>query len=152
MFWLVFGGCEAGVPALDDFGVGVDGLGGCVAGGVARWGRWEVLVVVVGEGELTLADLVEKLNEAGCPCGPINSMDKTFADPQVQHLEIAKPVNHPELGPIDVVRMPINMPDVPNGLEIRRHAPERGEHSDEVLAEYGYGEEEIGRFRKAGVI
>jgi crotonobetainyl-CoA:carnitine CoA-transferase CaiB-like acyl-CoA transferase len=48
--------------------------------------------------------------------------------------------------------MPINMPDIPNALEIRRHAPEMGEHSDEVLAEYGYGEEEITGFRKAGVI
>lgn len=98
------------------------------------------------------ADLVEKLNEAGCPCGPINSMDKTFADPQVRHLEISKAVNHPDLGLINLIRMPINMPDVPNALEIRSHAPERGEHSDEVLAEYGYGKEEITGFRKAGVI
>lgn len=103
-------------------------------------------------GRMSQNELVEKLNAAGCPCGPINTIDKTFSDPQVQYLEIAKPIHHPHLGPIDVIRMPINMPDIPHGLEIRRPAPEKGEHSDEVLAEYGYDEEEIIGFRKAGVI
>jgi crotonobetainyl-CoA:carnitine CoA-transferase CaiB-like acyl-CoA transferase len=103
-------------------------------------------------GRMSQTELVEKLNAAGCPCGPINTIDKTFSDPQVQYLKIAKPIHHPHLGPIDVIRMPINMPDVPHGLEIRRHAPGKGEHSDEVLAEYGYDEEEIIEFRKAGVI
>jgi crotonobetainyl-CoA:carnitine CoA-transferase CaiB-like acyl-CoA transferase len=48
--------------------------------------------------------------------------------------------------------MPINMPDIPNAHEIRQPAPELGEHSDEVLAELGYSEEEIANFREAGVI
>ena len=39
---------------------------------------------------------VERLNKAGVPCGPINTIDQTFADPQVQHLGIAKPVEPPE--------------------------------------------------------
>ena len=101
---------------------------------------------------MSQAELVEKLNEIGCPCGPINTIDKAFADPQVQHLEMSKPVTHPELGRINVIRMPINMPDIPDALEIRKHSPEAGEHTDEVMGEYGYSEGEITGFRKAGVI
>ena len=51
VFRLVFGGCEAGVPALDDFGVGLDGFCGCGDGEVAGCARWELLVDVVGEGD-----------------------------------------------------------------------------------------------------
>jgi len=98
------------------------------------------------------AELVEKLNEAGCPCGPINTIDQAFSDPQVEHLKISKPVDHPDLGRIGVIRMPINMPDTPHALEIRMRAPELGEHNDEVLAEYGYSKEEITGFRKEEVI
>jgi crotonobetainyl-CoA:carnitine CoA-transferase CaiB-like acyl-CoA transferase len=96
--------------------------------------------------------LVEKLNEVGCPCGPINRIDQAFSDPQVKHLEISKPVDHPDLGRIGLIRMPINMPDIPDALEIRRLAPEAGEHSNEVLTELGYNEEEIASFRSEGVI
>src|SRR5437899_7574528 len=42
---------------------------------------------------------VELLTKVGVPCGPINTIDETFADPQVQHLGIAKPISHPKLGP-----------------------------------------------------
>ncbi len=96
--------------------------------------------------------LVEKLNEAGCPCGPIYSIDQTFADPQVQHLEISKPLAHPVLGPMGLIRTPINMPDIPGALEIRQPAPELGQHNQEVLAELGFEEKEIAGFREAGII
>ena len=44
------------------------------------------------------------LNDIGIPCGPINTIDQTFADPQVQHLQMAAPVDHPRLGVFDIVR------------------------------------------------
>lgn len=102
--------------------------------------------------KIPMAELVEKLNKAGIPCGPINRIDQTFSDPQVAHLKISKPVDHPELGQMNLVRMPITMPDIPSALEIRRPAPELGEHSKEVLAELGYDEEQIKRFKEKGVI
>lgn len=103
-------------------------------------------------GKIPMEVLVEKLNEVGCPCGPIYSIDQAFADPQVQHLEISKPIDHPGLGPMGLIRTPINMPDIPGASEIRQPAPELGQHSDEVLAELGYKESEISGFREAGII
>ena len=56
------------------------------------------------------------------PCGPINTIDQTFAEPQVQHLGIARPVKHPKLGDIKVVGQPINLSDfaAARGAEARR--------------------------------
>src|SRR6516225_10371322 len=47
------------------------------------------------------------MNKAGVPCGPINTVDQTFAEPQVKHLGIARPIKHPKLGNIKVVGQPI---------------------------------------------
>src|SRR5258708_23927638 len=49
------------------------------------------------------AELVEKLNKAGVPAGPIYKMDGMFAYPQVKHLKIARPVASPTLGPIELM-------------------------------------------------
>jgi crotonobetainyl-CoA:carnitine CoA-transferase CaiB-like acyl-CoA transferase len=55
------------------------------------------------------AHWVECLDQAGIPCGPIYRMDEVFADPQVKHLELAAPLDHPERGPTHVVASPINI-------------------------------------------
>ena len=55
----------------------------------------------------------KRLNKAGVPCGPINTIDKVFADPQVQHLGIATPVDHPKYGPQKVVGQPIHLSRYP---------------------------------------
>jgi formyl-CoA transferase len=99
-----------------------------------------------------MAELVEKLNQVGCPCGPIYSVDQAFADPQVQHLRISKNVEHPQLGPIGLIRMPVNISDIPQANEIRSPSPEIGEHNEEVLKEYGYNDDDINRFKADGII
>ncbi len=101
---------------------------------------------------LDTAFLVEKLNEAGCPCGPINTIDQTFADPQVQHLEVSKPADHPSMGEIGLIKTPINMPDIPEANNIRRVAPKLGEHTAEILAEYGFSPADIKGLKKSGVV
>jgi len=98
------------------------------------------------------ADLVEKLNAAGCPCGPIYSIDETFSDPQVKHLGISEPVEHPVMGTIGLIRNPLNMPGIESAHRIRRRAPGPGEHRNEVLAEFGYSMEEIADLQRGGVI
>jgi crotonobetainyl-CoA:carnitine CoA-transferase CaiB-like acyl-CoA transferase len=71
-------------------------------------------------------------------------MDQVFADRQVQHLGMEMPVEHPVLGTIKTVRAPMQI----EGVECaRRPTPERGEHTDEVLAEFGFSADEIATLR-----
>ena len=99
----------------------------------------------------TSADWVKLLNDAGVPCGPINSIDQTFAEPQVRHLGIAKPVRHPALGDIKVVGQPINLTKAPQPDEYRP-TPELGQHTDEILAGLGHDAQAIAGFRSRGAI
>ena len=95
---------------------------------------------------------IDKLTEAGVPCGPIYAVDEVFADPQVRHLGIAKPVDHPTLGPFRLVGQAINLTRTPQPDRIRAPAPALGEHTDEILAELGYDTQAIADLRDHGVI
>jgi formyl-CoA transferase len=97
------------------------------------------------------AQWVALLNEAGVPCGAINRIDQAFAEPQVEHLRIARPIAHPRLGDIKVVGQPITLADAPQPAALRP-SPELGEHTHEVLAELGYGEEDIAQLRRRGIL
>ncbi len=98
------------------------------------------------------AEWVEIMNEAGVPCGPIYFIDQTFQDPQVQHLGIARPVKHATLGDLTVVGQPINMTRTAQPPEMRRAAPEPGEHTNEVLAELGYDAATIKDLHTRGIV
>jgi formyl-CoA transferase len=98
----------------------------------------------------TSAEWIEALNEAGVPSGPINSIDQVFADPQVRHLGMATPVEHPTLGRLDLVNQAMKLSRTPS--KMRRATPERGEHADEVLRELGYGPSEIAELRAHKVV
>jgi crotonobetainyl-CoA:carnitine CoA-transferase CaiB-like acyl-CoA transferase len=100
--------------------------------------------------KFTTADVIERMNEAGIPCGPIYSMDQTFADPQVKHLGIAQKVMSKALGEISIVGQPVTLSRTPSKLVTG--APEYAEHTDEVLRELGYGDEAIAAMREAGAI
>ncbi|MEM7254658.1 MAG: CoA transferase [Pseudomonadota bacterium] len=96
------------------------------------------------------AHWVEAINEAGVPCGPIYSIDQTFADPQVQHLGMASSVKHAQLGNVPVIDNAVNMGRTP--CQMRLPTPECGEHTDEVLAEFGVSAERIAQYRADGVV
>lgn len=83
----------------------------------------------------TSAEWITAFNEAGVPCGPIYTMDQTFADPQVQHLKMATTVHHEALGDIDVIRSGVEMTRTPAVYDLP--APEPGQHNDEILREIG---------------
>ena len=91
------------------------------------------------------------LYKAGVPCGPINTIDKVFADPQVQHLGIAKPIDHPKYGPQKVVGQPIHLSRYPQPDKLQ-HTPESGEHTVEVLSSLGYDTAAIAALRAKGVV
>jgi len=94
---------------------------------------------------------VEELNKAGVPCGPINTVDQVFADPQVQHLGIRRPVDHPTLGSFDIVGQPIHLSAFPQPERLRP-TPDQGQHTDEVLRELGYDTAAITGLRQKGAV
>src|SRR5712692_7959461 len=94
---------------------------------------------------------VEALNKAGVPCGPINTIDQTFADPQVKHLGMARKVRHPKIGEYEVVGQPIHLSRYPQP-ETLRPTPDQGQHTDEVLRELGYDASAITGLREKGVV
>jgi formyl-CoA transferase len=91
----------------------------------------------------------EVFEASGIPAGPINTIDKVFADPQVQHLGIGTPVDSPLFGNTRMVASAVNFEGSPRG--IRYPAPEAGTHTDEVLTWLGLSREEIERLGAAGV-
>jgi crotonobetainyl-CoA:carnitine CoA-transferase CaiB-like acyl-CoA transferase len=99
--------------------------------------------------EDTSENWITRLNKAGVPSGPVYAMDQVFADPQVKHLGLAWPVPHPILGEVTLVRSPMNLDGV---APPRRPTPERGEHTDEVLAEFGLAPDEVAKLRAAGAV
>ncbi|MDA8049387.1 MAG: CaiB/BaiF CoA-transferase family protein [Rhodospirillales bacterium] len=96
------------------------------------------------------AHWIEIFEEAGIPCGPINTIDKVFADPQVKFLKMARPVKHPRLGEIELVGSAITLSDYPK--DIRSATPEAGQHTEAVLREAGYSPAEIADMRAKGAI
>ena len=93
---------------------------------------------------------IDRLNKAGVPCGPINTIDKVFADPQVKHLGIAQPVESAKLGKLNLVGQPVMLSGTPSALRVA--PPERGEHTEDVLGEFGFGPDEIADLRRNGTI
>jgi crotonobetainyl-CoA:carnitine CoA-transferase CaiB-like acyl-CoA transferase len=108
----------------------------------------EVLMPVTRQ--KTSAEWIKILNDAGVPCGPIYKINESFADPQVQHLEMAQRVQSPALGELTILGHPVSHGEKRNGL--RSAAPELGEANDEVLTSLGYTKDQIADLSKRGVI
>jgi crotonobetainyl-CoA:carnitine CoA-transferase CaiB-like acyl-CoA transferase len=100
----------------------------------------------------TVAELVECLNAAGVPCGPINDIGQAFEDPQVKHLGMAKPAPHESLGEVMLIRSPINLSAFPQPPRFDRAAPDPGADGAAILRELGLSDAEIADLERAGVI
>jgi crotonobetainyl-CoA:carnitine CoA-transferase CaiB-like acyl-CoA transferase len=108
----------------------------------------EVLMPVTRQ--KTSEEWIQIMNAAGVPCGPIYTIDKTFADPQVKFLEMAQPVHSSALGDLTILGHPVSHNGRRNPL--RSAAPELGEHNEEVLASIGFTQEQIRDLEKRGII
>jgi crotonobetainyl-CoA:carnitine CoA-transferase CaiB-like acyl-CoA transferase len=99
----------------------------------------------------TSAEWVEILNKAGVPSGPINTVDKVFDDPQVQHLGIVQEIETgDDRGTLRVVGQPVTLGRTPS--ELVAAPPDCGQHTDEVLSEFGFTAAEIAELRETKVI
>jgi formyl-CoA transferase len=96
------------------------------------------------------AEWIEPLNAQGVACGPIYAVDEMFEDPQVKHLGIATPMHTKDRGPLAVMRQPMTLSR--SESTIAQPTPERGEHSDEILREFGFSNDEIDALRASGAI
>lgn len=74
------------------------------------------------------------LESVGVPCGPINTLDQVFADPQVQHRQLEIQLPHPEAGQVKLVSNPIRFDD--QALNATTAPPLLGQHTQQVLTEY----------------
>ena len=93
---------------------------------------------------------VATLNAAGVPCGPINTVEQVFQDPQILAQEMVMDIPHPGHGTVRMLGFPMKLSETP--CRVRLPAPELGEHSDVVLAELGYTEAARAALRAAGVV
>ncbi|HEY7172231.1 MAG TPA: CoA transferase [Vicinamibacterales bacterium] len=79
------------------------------------------------------------------PCGPINDYARVFGDPQVIAREMVVETEHPALGRLRTLGSPIKLSATPP--DVRRRAPQLGEHTTEVLREIGYSDADIQALR-----
>ena len=98
------------------------------------------------------AEWTERLIQAGVPCGPIHTVDQVFEDPQVKHLGIARPMQHPELGEMKVVGLPMQFSRYPRESGPLEPAPHQGDQTDAILAGLGYSPERIAALRERHVV
>jgi crotonobetainyl-CoA:carnitine CoA-transferase CaiB-like acyl-CoA transferase len=98
----------------------------------------------------TSAEWVERLNEAGVPCGPIYSIDQMFADPQVKHVGIAQPVKTRDKARLTLVGQPMSLSRTPSKLVAP--PPAQGQHTDAVLKEFGFTARQIAALRQTDAI
>jgi crotonobetainyl-CoA:carnitine CoA-transferase CaiB-like acyl-CoA transferase len=98
------------------------------------------------------AHWIEALNNAGVPCGPVNTIDQVFADPQVRHLGVVHYFDHPRLGHKDVVRQPVTLSNTQQPEKCRYASPDPGEHTSQILTEFGFDDAAIARMRDNGTV
>jgi crotonobetainyl-CoA:carnitine CoA-transferase CaiB-like acyl-CoA transferase len=96
------------------------------------------------------AEWIEIFNTIGVPCGPIYSIDQMFGDEQVKHIGIAQGARRPDGSEQIFVGQPVGLSRTPSTIVAT--PPEQGQHTDEVLKEFGFADNEIAELHKAQAV
>ena len=97
----------------------------------------------------TTAEWIKAMEAAGIPCGPIKDMAEVYADAQVIARDMMLEMEHPVAGTVRNIGFPVKLSATPP--VVQRPAPTLGQHTEEVLAEHGYSQDEIVAFRDTGI-
>jgi crotonobetainyl-CoA:carnitine CoA-transferase CaiB-like acyl-CoA transferase len=99
----------------------------------------------------TSAEWVKRMSAAEVPCGPIYAVNEVFDDPQVAHLDVVGHIETSDArGTLHLLNQPVTLSRTPSRLVAA--PPERGQHTDEVLREFGFNDADIAELRKTKVI
>lgn len=99
----------------------------------------------------TTEDLVRIINDAGVPCGPVNTVDKVLNDPNTKYRNMLFEFDHPIAGKMVTSNSPLSLSATPCKSHLR--PPALGEHTDEVLTNVlGYSKEKIEELKKDKIV
>jgi crotonobetainyl-CoA:carnitine CoA-transferase CaiB-like acyl-CoA transferase len=152
--WIVVGGANATnwVRMLDAIGAPLLAQDPRFRDNADRMANLEALVA-----ELTqrfrakpAAHWLAVLEEKGVPCGPVNDMLQALSDPQTRAREMVTTVEHATLGPVETIGLPVKFSRTPG--KVRSGAPLYGQHTREVLREYGFSDADIAALEAEGAV
>jgi crotonobetainyl-CoA:carnitine CoA-transferase CaiB-like acyl-CoA transferase len=94
---------------------------------------------------------IAEFRELGMPAGPVYDIGEVFDDPAIADSGAVETVEHPLIGKLRLLASPLKLECLAQG-SVRRPPPALGEHTSEILAEFGFGEEIIADLRKNAVV
>ena len=99
----------------------------------------------------TVDEWLQVMEDAGIPCGPINTMDRVVNNPQIVARDMLVGTEHPVAGMVKMAGIPIKLSDTPGAVE--QPAPLLGQHTEEILQEFlSLSVQEINKLRENKVI
>ncbi len=108
----------------------------------------EIIVSVLSHADSQ--EWARRMDDAGVPCSPVNTLETVLSLPQVMHRSMIVDVPRDEIPDLRLPGIAIKLSDTPGS--IRRPPPTLGEHTDCVLRDLGYDDERISQLRSSGVV